>query len=53
MHDEVLQQSRVRENLTYGIDGGFLDKPSEAWNLPYIIVYRNAFVPMRRFAFWR
>jgi len=26
----------MRENLTYGIDGGFLDKPSEAWNLPYI-----------------
>jgi len=25
----------MRENLTYGIDGGFLDKPSEAWNLPY------------------
>lgn len=25
----------MRENLTYGIDGGLLDKLGEAWSLPY------------------
>jgi hypothetical protein len=25
----------MRANLTYGIDGGLLDKPGEAWSLPY------------------
>jgi lysophospholipase L1-like esterase len=30
-----MHESRVRENLMHGIDGGPLDKRCEAWGLPY------------------
>ena len=51
MHDEVLQQSRMRANLTYGIDGGLLDKPGEAWSLPYIYYYGKGITKNREEAF--
>jgi hypothetical protein len=34
----------MRENLLYGIDGGLLDKPGEAWSLPYLKQSRLRFL---------